>query len=235
MHAKSLFLAAAFVAAIIAVPAILAPRAAAGDLNLPIPAAESDPADTAATQTAVLAGGCFWGQQGVFEHVKGVTRVVAGYAGGDKSTATYDRVSDGDTGHAEAVQIIYDPKQVTFGQLLQIYFSVAHDPTELNRQGPDTGTNYRSEIFATSEAQAQAAKAYIAQLDAARVFPAPIVTRVEPLKGFYRAEGYHQDYLARNPNAAYIRVNDLPKIEGLKRVWPQYYREDPVLLAGTRG
>jgi peptide-methionine (S)-S-oxide reductase len=231
MHTKPLFLAAAFVAAIIAVPAILAPRAAAGDLNLPIPAAAADSANDAALETAVLAGGCFWGQQGLFEHVKGVTRVVAGYAGGDKSTATYDQVSGQETGHAESVEITFDPKQVTFGQLLQIYFSVAHDPTELNRQGPDTGTSYRSEIFATSDRQAEIARAYIAQLDTAQVFGAPIVTRVEPLKGFYRAEGYHQDYLVHNPNDLYIRVNDLPKIAGLKRVWPQYYRDTPVLLA----
>jgi peptide-methionine (S)-S-oxide reductase len=231
MHAKPLFLSVAFVALIVAVPAMLAPRASAGDLNLPIPAAASDPASTTATETAVLAGGCFWGQQGLFEHVKGVTRVVAGYAGGDKSTATYDQVSTETTGHAESVEITFDPRQVSFGRLLQIYFSVAHDPTELNRQGPDSGTSYRSEIFATSPQQAATAKAYVAQLQAAHVFPAPIVTKVEPLKGFYRAEGYHQDYLVRNPDQPYIRINDLPKIAGLKRVWPQYYREDPVLLA----
>jgi peptide-methionine (S)-S-oxide reductase len=231
MHAKPLFLAVAFVATIVAVPAVLAPRAAAGDLNLPIPAAATDPANAIASETAVLAGGCFWGQQGLFEHVKGVTRVVAGYAGGDKGTATYEQVSSETTGHAESVEITFDPKQVSFGQLLRIYFSVAHDPTELNRQGPDTGTSYRSEIFTTSLAQAQVAKAYIAQLQAARVFPAPIVTKVEPLKGFYRAEGYHQDYLVRNPDQPYIRINDLPKIAGLKRVWPQFYRDEPVLLA----
>jgi peptide-methionine (S)-S-oxide reductase len=231
MHAKPLLLSVAFVALIVAVPALLAPRAAAGDLNLPIPAAASDPASTAATETAVLAGGCFWGQQGMFEHVKGVTRVVAGYAGGERGTATYEQVSSETTGHAESVEITFDPKQVTFGQLLRIYFSVAHDPTELNRQGPDTGTSYRSEIFATSPAQAATAKAYIAQLQAAQIFPAPIVTRLEPLKGFYRAEGYHQDYLVHNPNDAYIRINDLPKIAGLKRIWPQFYRDEPVLLA----
>jgi peptide-methionine (S)-S-oxide reductase len=231
MHTKPLFLAVAFVALIVAVPALLAPRAAADDLNLPIPAAASDPASTAATETAVLAGGCFWGQQGLFEHVKGVTKVVAGYAGGERATATYDQVSSETTGHAESVEITFDPKQVSFGRLLQIYFSVAHDPTQSNRQGPDTGTSYRSEIFATSPGQAATAKAYIAQLQAARVFPAPIVTKVEPLKGFYRAEGYHQDYLVRNPDQPYIRINDLPKIAGLKRVWPQYYRDDPVLLA----
>jgi peptide-methionine (S)-S-oxide reductase len=231
MHAKPLFLAIAFVAAIVAVPAILAPRASADDLNLPIPAPVSDPASTAFTETAVLAGGCFWGQQGVFQHVKGVTRVVAGYAGGDKATATYDQVTTETTGHAESVEITFNPKQVSFGRLLQIYFSVAHDPTQLNRQGPDTGTSYRSAIFTATPQQAATAKAYIAQLQAAQVFPAPIVTKVDPLKGFYPAEGYHQDYLVRNPNQPYIRINDLPKIAGLKRVWPQYYRDDPVLFA----
>ena len=189
MHAKPLLLSVAFVASIVAVPAMLAPRASAGDLNLPIPAAASDPANAAASETAVLAGGCFWGQQGLFEHVKGVTRVVAGYAGGDKATATYEQVTTETTGHAESVEITFDPRQVSFGRLLQIYFSVAHDPTQLNRQGPDTGTSYRSEIFATSPVQAATAKAYIAQLDAEHVFAAPIVTKVEPLKGFYRAEG----------------------------------------------
>ena len=231
MHAKPLLLSVAFVASIVAVPAMLAPRAAAGDLNLPILATASDPANAAASETAVLAGGCFWGQQGLFEHVKGVTRVVAGYAGGDKATATYEQVTTETTGHAESVEITFDPRQVSFGRLLQIYFSVAHDPTQLNRQGPDTGTSYRSEIFATSPVQAATAKAYIAQLDAEHVFAAPIVTKVEPLKGFYRAEGYHQDYLVRNPNQPYIRINDLPKIAALAQVWPQYYRNEPVLLA----
>jgi peptide-methionine (S)-S-oxide reductase len=183
------------------------------------------------SEVAVLAGGCFWGQQGVFEHVKGVTKVVSGYSGGGRQTARYDRVSDGDTGHAESVQITFDPHQVTFGQLLQIYFSVAHDPTELNRQGPDEGTQYRSEIFAASPEQDATARAYIAQLDAGHIFAAPIATKVEALKGFYPAEDFHQDYLVRNPQASYIRINDLPKIAALKQVWPAFYREKPVLLA----
>lgn len=209
------------------------PSSQARELNAAIPAAASDPANPATTEVAVLAGGCFWGQQGVFEHVKGVTKVVAGYSGGNKKTAAYDLVSNGDTGHAEAVQITFDPRQVTFGQLLRIYFSVAHDPTERNRQGPDEGPQYRSEIFAAGPRQEQTAKAYIAQLDSAHVFGAPIATKVGALKGFYPAEDYHQDYLVKNPHAAYILVNDLPKIAALKRVWPGVYREQPVLLAGN--
>jgi peptide-methionine (S)-S-oxide reductase len=211
---------------------LLSSHATAGDLNKEIPAAAADPANQAASEVAVLAGGCFWGQQGLFEHVKGVTKVVAGYSGGGKQTALYDRVSDGNTGHAESVEITFDPRQVSFGQLLRIYFSVAHDPTERDRQGPDEGTQYRSEIFAASPEQEAAAKAYIAQLDAAHIFAAPIATKVEPLKAFYPAEDYHQDYLVQNPNASYIRINDLPKIAALKRVWPQLYQEKPVLLAG---
>jgi peptide-methionine (S)-S-oxide reductase len=210
-------------------------RASAGDLDKEIPAAASDPADMAGTETAVFAGGCFWGQQGLFEHVKGVTRVVAGYSGGSKATANYEDVSDENTGHAESVQITFDPHQVSFGTLLRIYFSVAHDPTQLNRQGPDSGTSYRSEIFAATPQQEETARAYIAQLESAKVFNAPIVTKVEPLKGFYAAEDYHQDYLVHNPHDAYIVYNDLPKIEALKRVWPQYYVEKPVLMARNYG
>jgi peptide-methionine (S)-S-oxide reductase len=210
---------------------LLSSRASAGDLYREIPAAASDTANPASSEVAVLAGGCFWGQQGLFEHVKGVTKVVAGYSGGGKQTAHYGMVSDGNTGHAESVQITFNPHQVTFGQLLRIYFSVAHDPTELDRQGPDEGTQYRSEIFAASPEQEAIAKAYIAKLDAAHVFAVPMVTRVEPLKGFYPAEDYHQDYLVQNPDSAYIQINDLPKIEALKRVWPDFYRAKPVLLA----
>ena len=223
------FLLAASAAALLALPFIA--RASAGDLDREIPAPAADPANAAETETAVLAGGCFWGQQGVFEHVKGVTKVVAGYSGGARETANYDAVSDETTGHAESVQITFDPRQVSFGTLLRIYFSVAHDPTQLNRQGPDRGTSYRSEIFAATPAQAETARAYIAQLESAQVFTAPIVTKVEPLNGFYAAERYHQDYLFRNPTDAYIAFNDLPKIEALKRVWPTYYVEKPVLLA----
>ncbi len=233
-HLKALVLAAATVAAIVAIPAFLSSRVAADDLNKQVPAPLSDPANRAATETVVLAGGCFWGVQAAFEHVKGVTRVAAGYSGGTQETANYDEVSSRRTGHAEAVEIVFDPKQVSFGQLLQIYFSVVHDPTQLNRQGPDRGAHYRSEVFATSPAQQATAKAYIAQLDAARLFPAPIVTKVSALKGFYRAESEHQDYLVKNPNSAYIREHDLPKLAALKRVWPQFWRENPVLLAHTR-
>jgi peptide-methionine (S)-S-oxide reductase len=228
MTAKPLYLmlSAAAVAAL-----LLSSHASAGDLDKEIPAAAADPASPASSEVAVLAGGCFWGQQGVFEHVKGVTKVVAGYSGGESKTARYRLVSEGDTGHAESVQITFDPHQVTFGQLLRIYFSVAHDPTELNRQGPDSGTQYRSEIFAAGPEQEATAKAYIAQLDAGHVFAAPIATKVEPLKAFYPAEDYHQDYLVQNPDSSYIQVNDLPKIAALKRVWPEFYREKPVLLA----
>jgi len=218
-------------AALASIAALLSSHASAGDLNKEIPAAASDPANSAASEVAVLAGGCFWGQQGVFEHVKGVTRVVAGYSGGSNRTARYDTVSEGASGHAESVQITFDPRQVTFGQLLRIYFSVAHDPTELDRQGPDTGSQYRSEIFAAGPEQEATARAYIAQLDAAHIFAAPIVTKVGALKGFYPAEDYHQDYLVKNPDSSYIRTNDLPKIAALKRVWPDLYRETPVLLA----
>ncbi len=228
MSLKPVLLATA-AAALLALPFIT--NASAGDLDSEIPAPAADPANTADSETAVLAAGCFWGQQGVFEHVKGVTKVVAGYAGGSRVTALYPLVSTGTTGHAESVQITFDPRQVSFSQLLRIYFSVAHDPTERDRQGPDTGTQYRSEIFTASPAQEAAAKAYIAQLDGAKLFPAPIATKVESLKGFYPAEDYHQDYLVTNPDAPYIVINDLPKIAALKRVWPEFYREKPVLLA----
>ena len=229
MNIKPIYLSLAAVCVALAVPLL---SSHAGELNAEIPAAIADPVSPAATEVAVLAGGCFWGQQGVFEHVKGVTKVVSGYSGGDAKSANYDQVSEGDTGHAEAVQITFDPRQVTFGQLLRIYFSVAHDPTELNRQGPDEGTQYRSEIFTTSQEQEQTTKAYIAQLDSAHVFgPRQIATKVEPLKAFYPAEDYHQDYLVKNPRASYIVINDLPKIAALKRVWPDIYREKPVLLA----
>jgi peptide-methionine (S)-S-oxide reductase len=230
MNIKPLYLVMALAAAAVLAPQLVS-HAAAGDLDKQIPAAATDPANPANSEVAVLAGGCFWGQQGVFEHVKGVTKVVAGYSGGERETARYRLVSTSTTGHAESVQVTFDPRQVTFGQILRIYFSVAHDPTELNRQGPDEGTQYRSEIFAASPEQEATARAYIAQLDSAHVFAAPIATRVEALKGFYPAEDYHQDYLFLNPDADYIRINDLPKIEALKQVWPDFYRARPVLLA----
>ena len=204
--------------------------ALAADLDKPIPAPASDPANAAASEIAVLAGGCFWGQQGVFQHVKGVTKVVAGYSGGAAGTATYDQVTTETTGHAESVQITFNPKQVSYGRLLQIFFSVSHDPTEVNREGPDTGTSYRTAIFPQSPAQAATARAYIAQLDKAHIFARAIATKVEPFKGFYPAEGYHQDFLVHNPTYPYIVYNDLPKLAAFKRVWPQYWQEKPVLL-----
>jgi peptide-methionine (S)-S-oxide reductase len=230
MRIKPLYLVMAAAGMAAAAP-FLSSHASAGDLDKEIPAAMTDPADPAPSEVAVFAGGCFWGQQGLFEHVKGVTKVVAGYSGGIGATAQYRTVSTGTTGHAESVQITFDPRQVSFGQLLRIYFSVAHDPTELNYQGPDQGTQYRSEIFAASPGQESTARAYIAQLEAAHVFPAHIVTQVEPLKRFFRAEDYHQDYLVQNPDDSYIQVNDLPKIAALKRVWPDFYQAKPVLLA----
>jgi peptide-methionine (S)-S-oxide reductase len=191
-------------------------------------------AGSASLQTAVLAGGCFWGTQGVFEHVKGVRQVVAGYSGGAKATAHYEMVGTGTTGHAESIQITFDPAVVSYADILQVFFSVAHDPTELNRQGPDTGTQYRSEIFFADESQQKTAQAYIAQLEQAHVFRHPIVTRVDPLKGFYPAEGYHQDFLVRNPTYPYIVYEDLPKIANLKRELPQVYVDQPVLVAAAK-
>jgi peptide-methionine (S)-S-oxide reductase len=198
------------------------------------PPAMDEAGKTTGPETAVLAGGCFWGMQAVFEHVKGVEKVVAGYAGGAKATATYDQVTTETTGHAESIQIVYDPKAVTYGTLLRVYFSVAHDPTELNRQGPDEGTSYRSEIFFATPEQQAIAKAYVLQLEKAHAFTAPIVTRIEPLKGFYAAEEYHQDFLIKNPDHPYIVINDLPKLTALKRVFPAIYRENAATLASMR-
>jgi len=201
-------------------------------VNLPAPA--QDAATTAPTETAVFAGGCFWGVQGVFQHTKGVLNAVSGYAGGDKATAHYPVVSSGVTGHAESVQVTYDPKQVSYGKLLQVFFSVAHDPTQLNRQGPDTGTQYRSAIFYRTPDQKQVAERYVAQLDAAKVFPSKIVTQIAPLKEFYAAEAYHQDYATLHPDQPYIAYNDLPKIANLKAVMPQLYRDKPVLVSNAK-
>ena len=211
--------------------AALSASARADDLDKPLPAPGFDPAKGASSDTVVLAGGCFWGQQAVFEHVKGVTMVVAGYSGGAANTAVYPLVTTETTGHAESVEITFDPRTVSFGRLLQIYFSVAHDPTELNFQGPDEGTSYRSEIFFTTPEQEKTARAYMAQLEAAHIFAKPIVTKIEPLKGFYAAEGYHQDYLIHHPTQPYIVINDLPKLDALERVWPRDYRPDPVRVA----
>jgi peptide-methionine (S)-S-oxide reductase len=196
-----------------------------------IPAPAVDEPAGAASEVAVLAGGCFWGVQGVFQHVDGVTSAVSGYAGGAKDTAEYETVSTGTTGHAESVKITFDPRKISYGHILQIYFSVAHDPTELNRQGPDSGTQYRSAIFPTNPEQARIAAVYIAQLDQAHVFPAPIVTKIEDGKTFYPAEAYHQNYLTLHPNQPYIAINDLPKLGELQRLFPSLYRADPVLVA----
>ncbi|HYX24156.1 MAG TPA: peptide-methionine (S)-S-oxide reductase MsrA [Thermoanaerobaculia bacterium] len=201
---------------------------------IPAPALDTPAAEATGLQTAVLAGGCFWGLQGMFEHAQGVTKVVAGYAGGSKETAHYEMVGTERTGHAESVEITFDPKRISYGQLLRLYFAVAHDPTELNRQGPDSGPSYRSEIFFKSPAQERIARAYVEQLTKAKVFKRPIVTRIEPLKGFYPAEDYHQDFLVHNPTHPYIVRNDLPKIDALKRLYPEIYREAPVLLSSAR-
>jgi peptide-methionine (S)-S-oxide reductase len=195
------------------------------------PPAIDNPKAPGSPQTAVLAGGCFWGVQGVFEHVRGVQKVVAGYAGGDRSTAQYETVSSGTTGHAESVKITFDPAAISYGQILQIAFSVVHDPTQLNRQGPDVGTQYRSSIFYVDETQKRIAEAYISQLDSSRAFSRPIVTRVDPLKGFYPAEDYHQDYLYHNPSAPYIAMYDIPKVENFKHLFPELYSGRPVLAS----
>jgi peptide-methionine (S)-S-oxide reductase len=205
-------------------------RAAEPAVALPAPALDN-PKHGGPLQTAVLAGGCFWGMQGVFEHVRGVRAVLAGYSGGRADTAHYDDVGGGTTGHAESVQITFDPGELSFGELLQIYFSVAHDPTELDRQGPDTGSQYRSDIFYSDETQRRIAASYIAQLDQAHSFGRPIATRVDPLKRFYPAEGYHQDFYLTNADNPYIVVNDLPKIRHLQQLFPGYYRDTPVTVA----
>ena len=212
----------ALAAAMTISPLACSARAAVGRA---VPAATADAplAKTSSRQKAVFAGGCFWGTQSVFERVKGVLATTAGYAGGTANTATYDQVTTETTGHAESVEVVYDPAKITYGQLLRIFFSVAHDPTELNRQGPDVGTSYRSAIFFANEEQRRLAKDYIAQLDAAKVFDKPIVTEVVPLNGFYRAEDYHQDYALHNPSNPYIQVCDRPKIEALKQQFPELF------------
>ncbi len=209
------------------------PAGAQEGLALPAPASDLS-ASQAPSEVAVLAGGCFWGVQGVFQHVKGVSNALSGYAGGAKSTAIYELTNDGTTGHAESVRVTYGPRQVTYGQLLQIFFAVAHDPTQLNRQGPDTGSQYRSTIFAANAEQAAVAKAYIAQLDETRMFKKRIVTTIEIGRQFYPAEKYHQDFLVRNPSHPYIVYNDLPKIANLKRLLPTFFRSEPQLVSGAR-
>src|SRR5258708_34914056 len=210
---------------------ILASSAESGRV---VPASTVDESAGQATlQTVVLAGGCFWGVQGVFQHVDGVTSAVSGYAGGAKETAEYEKVGSGRTGHAESVRITYDPRRISLGRLLQIYFSVAHDPTELNRQGPDVGPQYRSTIFPTNDEQARVGKAYIDQLNQAGAFGSKVVTTIEPGRTFYPAEGYHQDFLTQHPNQPYIVVHDLPKVAALKVLFAKSYRADPVLVAKT--
>jgi len=208
--------------------------AAESAVKIPAPAFDAGTSGVA-QETAVFAGGCFWGIQAVFQHTKGVLGAVSGYAGGDQASADYERVSSGRTGHAESVQVTYDPKQISYGKLLQIYFSVAHDPTQLNRQFPDTGTQYRSALFFKNANQKQVAERYIAQLDAAHVYKDKIVTQLGPLTAFYPAEAYHQDYATLHPDSAYIATYDLPKIANLKITFPELYRDAPVLVAQAGG
>lgn len=229
---------ASLLAATTALPLALAlafatPSRAAEDAVV-IPAPAVDAASGNGIQTAVVAGGCFWGVQGVFQHTAGVVNAVSGYAGGTKATADYQTVSSGRTGHAESVEIKYDPKKISYGKILQIYFSVVHDPTQLNRQGPDTGPQYRSAIFTTSDEQKKVAEAYIAQLNGAKVFSRPIVTKVGALEAFYPAEAYHQDYLTLHPNQPYIAYNDLPKVENLKKLFADNYIEKPTLVSAGK-
>jgi peptide-methionine (S)-S-oxide reductase len=205
------------------------PSSAETARTLPPPAADETPGSS--SEVAVLAGGCFWGVQGVFQHVNGVISAVSGYAGGSPDTAHYEMTNSGTTGHAESVRITFDPRRISYGRILQIYFAVAHDPTELNRQGPDIGTQYRSAVFPQTPEQGRIAAAYIAQLNAAKLFPTPIVTTIEPGKEFFPAEAYHQNYLTLHPHQPYIAVNDLPKIQALKELFPDSYRETPVLVA----
>ncbi len=223
-------------AAAIVLPGLGWPRrgnAAEGAATLPAPAVDL-PKSAAAPQVAVLAGGCFWGVQGVFQHTKGVQKAVSGYAGGEAGTAHYEMVGSGRTGHAEAVEVTFDPKVISYGEILRIFFSVAHDPTQLDRQGPDWGSQYRSHVYTSDPEQLKVAKAYIAQLDGAKAFADKIVTRVDPVKKFYPAEGYHQDYMTLHPDQPYIFFNDLPKVANLKRLFPAEYRDAPVLVAEAK-
>jgi peptide-methionine (S)-S-oxide reductase len=228
-----LSLCAAAVGALAMTTPMIAPSHAAEDaVIIPAPAVDVQAAD--GIQTAVVAGGCFWGVQGVFQHTAGVVNAVSGYAGGSKAAANYNTVSTGTTGHAESVQIKYDPKKISYGKILQIFFSVVHDPTQLNRQGPDSGTQYRSAIFTTSEEQKKIADAYIAQLNSAKVYKKPIMTKVGPLEGFYPAEAYHQDYLTLHPDQPYIAYNDIPKVENLKKLFADNYLEKPTLVSSAK-
>jgi peptide-methionine (S)-S-oxide reductase len=226
------FYAAAIGALALAAFAGMPSRAAEDAVVIPPPAMDAPVSN--GIQTVVLSGGCFWGVQGVFQHTAGVVSAVSGYAGGSKATANYETVSTGTTGHAESVQVKYDPQKISYGKLLQIFFSVAHNPTELNRQGPDSGTQYRSAIFTTSDEQKKVTDAYIAELNAAKVYGKPIVTKVGPLQGFYPAEAYHQDYLTLHPNQPYIAYNDIPKVENLKKLFAGNYIERPTLVGQAK-
>jgi peptide-methionine (S)-S-oxide reductase len=229
------FGAVALVAAAVAIVGYgLKGTAAAEDAHMVPPPAVDEPASHAPAEVAVFAGGCFWGVQGVFQHVSGVTNATSGYTGGEAKTAEYETVSTGTTGHAESVRVTFDPQKISYGKLLRIYFSVAHNPTELNYQGPDQGTQYRSAVFPVNAEQASVAKAYIDQLNQAKVFPSPVVTRIEPGKTFYPAEGYHQNYLTLHPDNPYIAINDLPKIEDLKRMFPDAYLPKATLVASAK-
>jgi peptide-methionine (S)-S-oxide reductase len=229
---RILMVAAAAVAAVFGWQAVFGPTVSAEPATVvPAPAVDAAATGGSGPQTVVLAGGCFWGVQAVFQHTKGVIKAVSGYAGGSKETAEYETVSTGRTGHAESVAVTFDPGVVSYGTILQIYFSVAHDPTELNRQGPDEGTQYRSEIFAQNDEQKRVANAYVAQLGKAGVFKEPIVTKISTGATFYPAEGYHQDYATLHPSNMYIVFNDLPKIENLKKVFPDRYQATPVLVS----
>ena len=224
-----LFMLAVAVAALSYSPA----SRAESSVVVPAPASDEVVAPGLKTETTVLAGGCFWGVQAVFQHVQGVISAVSGYAGGNADTATYEKVGIGTTGHAESVRVVFDPKTISYGRLLQIYFSVAHDPTPLNRQGPDKGTQYRSTIFPASAEQSRVARGYIDQLNRANTFGKVLATSIEPLKAFYPAEGYHQDFLTLHPDHPYIVVNDLPKIDNLKRMFPGNYQASPRLVGGA--
>ena len=217
------------VAACVALGAATLAPASEKPMRLPPPA--TDVPAAGGTSSIVLAGGCFWGTQGMFEHVRGVTRVVAGYAGGQAGTAHYEMVGSGQTGHAESIKIEYDPRQISYGRLLQLFFSAAHDPTQVDAQGPDEGSQYRSAIFVANDEERKVAQDYIAQLGASGAFHHPVATRIEPLHGFYPAEGYHQDYLIHHPDSMYIVMNDLPKISALHNLYPDLYRDKPVTAA----
>jgi peptide-methionine (S)-S-oxide reductase len=223
-------LVATFLVALAAVAGIAASASPADKAQVIPPPAADEAASGSTSEVAIVAGGCFWGVQGVFQHVAGVNSAISGYDGGTKATAHYDMTSRGDTGHAESVRIAFDPSKISYGRILQIFFSVAHDPTQLNRQGPDEGTQYRSAIFPMNEEQARVAKGYIAQLNQSHAFSAPIVTTIEPGHSFFPAEDYHQDFLVRNPTYPYIVYNDMPKVENLERLFPEVYRADPVLV-----